>query len=394
MFENVPVAPPDPILGLNETFQQDPRSHKINLSVGVFKDDAGNTPVLESVKAAERKLVEKETTKSYLGIDGLEAYNKHVRDLLLGTHVAADLTATVQVPGGTAGVRLAADFVADQLPGSRVFISNPTWVNHQSIFAAAGIEVLQYPYLNSDKTGMDFAGFMQTLRDQAKPRDAVLLHACCHNPTGVDPTSEQWREIASLLSERQLLPVIDFAYQGFGTGLEADTAGLIEVQRQCGEVLVASSFSKNFGLYSERVGALTAVAKHAKDASASLSQLKRLVRSNWSNPPRHGASVVATILGDATLRQQWRQELDAMRSRIATMREEFVTQMRSRTQKRDFSFLRDQKGMFSFSGLNPLQVDRLKNEFAVYIVGSGRINVAGMTTRNMTQLCDAVAAVL
>ncbi len=394
MFEHVPVAPPDPILGLNETFAKDPRAEKINLSVGVFKDEEGRTPVLNSVKEAERRLVECETTKNYLGIDGLETYNAQVRKLLFGSAVPAELTATAQVPGGTAGVRLAAEFVADQLTGSRVWISNPTWVNHNSIFEAAGVEVVQYPYLSADKTKLDFSAMMDALRSNARPRDTVLLHACCHNPTGVDPTTAQWRELAQLLAEKQLLPIVDFAYQGFGDGLTEDAVGLLEIQKQTGEVLIASSFSKNFGLYSERVGALTAVTKSAANTAATLSQMKRLVRAIWSNPPRHGGAIVATILSDEGLTKQWKAELDAMRHRIAGMRREFVEQMRARTNKRDFGFLMDQKGMFSFSGLSPLQVDRLKSEFAVYLVGSGRINVAGMTPKNLPQLCDAITAVL
>jgi aspartate aminotransferase len=394
MFEHVPVAPPDPILGLGEAFLKDARKEKINLSVGVFKDEAGQTPVLKSVKAAEQRLVEREATKNYLGIDGLEQYNQHIRGLLFGAGIAADQVATVQVPGGTAGVRLAADLMADQLVGSRVWISNPTWVNHNSIFAAAGVEVQQYPYLSADKTSLDFASMMETLKSQARARDAVLLHACCHNPTGVDPSAKQWEELAKLLAERDLLPIIDFAYQGFGVGLEEDATGLRIIQKHCPELLVASSFSKNFGLYSERVGALTATTATAPVATAALSQMKKLVRSNWSNPPRHGAAIVATILDDDALRTQWHEELAAMRNRIAQMRQEFVTQMKQRTDKRDYSFLLKQNGMFSFSGLSPLQVDRLRSEYAVYIVGSGRINVAGMTKTNLPVLCDAITAVL
>jgi aspartate/tyrosine/aromatic aminotransferase len=394
MFENVPVAPPDPILGLNDSFERDPRENKINLSVGVFKDDAGKTPVLAAVKAAEKLLLEKEATKTYLGIDGLAEFNRHVRELLFADTVAVDQVATVQVPGGTAGVRLAADFLAEQLSGSRIWISNPTWVNHHSIFASAGVDVQVYPYLSSDKTKLDFTSMCETLRERTHTRDAVLLHACCHNPSGVDPTDAQWATIADLMAERELLPIIDFAYQGFGQGLQEDARGLRILQRRCGEVLVASSFSKNFGLYSERVGAMTAVLRSAEAATATLSQLKRIVRSNWSNPPRHGAAIVVTILDQPQLRSQWMSELDQMRQRIADMRHRFVALMKEKAPQKDFSFLLTQQGMFSFSGLSPLQVDQLKNEHGIYIVGSGRINVAGITTRNLIPLCDAVAAIL
>src|SRR6056297_593897 len=394
MFETVSTAPPDAILGLSEAFQKDTHPEKINMSVGVYKDAQGQTPVLRCVKAAEQRIVETETTKSYLGIDGLPEYRQHVAQMLFGETMDAARLAVVQTPGGTGAVRVAADFDASQFAGAKVWISNPTWANHPSIFHAAGLPSETYRYLNSDRTGLDFDGLTSDLASGPVPGDAVLLHACCHNPTGVDPTVEQWDQIGSLMAERKLLPIIDFAYQGFGRGLQEDAAGLHAVLRHCPEALVCNSFSKNFGLYSERVGALAMVAAEAAHATAGISQLKRLVRTNYSNPPRHGAAIVATVLSDAALTAMWEAELTEMRQRIATMRQQFVDRMTGLGVSQDFQFLLDQNGMFSFSGLNPLQVDELRSKHSVYIVGSGRINVAGMTEENLPRLCDAIAAVL
>lgn len=394
MFETLAAAPPDAILGITDAFNRDSNSKKINLSVGVYQDENGKTPVLKVVKDAERKLLESEVTKTYLGIDGLPAYRDAVSSLLFGEAVAADRVALAQTPGGTAGVRVAADLVALAAPGATVWHSNPTWANHPSIFQAAGLQVQTYPYLDASRTGLDFAAMTDTLSREAKPGDCVLLHACCHNPTGIDPTVEQWQEIVSVLKAKHLLPIVDFAYQGFGTGLEEDASGLRMILEAVPEVLVASSFSKNFGLYSERVGAVAVVASDAAQAGIALSQLKRIVRTNYSNPPRHGAAIVATVLSDPQLTSDWHLELAAMRGRIAQMRQAFVDGMRERVPSVDFSFLLEQKGMFSFSGLNPLQVDRLKNEFGIYIVGSGRINVAGITPSNLDLLCDAIATVV
>lgn len=394
MFESISTAPPDAILGLSEAFQRDERADKINLSVGVYKDETGRTPVLECVKAAERRLVEQETTKSYLGIDGLPAYRDAVAKLVFDALVPDERLAIVQTPGGTGAVRVAADLFGTQFAGSKLWHSQPTWANHGAIFHAAGVQTDTYRYLTADKTGLDFSGMMDDLSAGPVAGDAVLLHACCHNPTGVDPDRTQWAAVAQLISERGLLPIVDFAYQGFGRGLEADAAGLREVLKACPEALVCSSFSKNFGLYSERIGALAMVAAQPDAATAGLSQLKRIVRSNYSNPPRHGAAIVATVLADAELTRLWHDELTTMRERIATMREQFVKQMAATGVDRDFGFLLQQQGMFSFSGLNPMQVDQLRSQHSVYIVGSGRINVAGMTAENLPRLCEAIAAVL
>ena len=394
MFESITQAPPDAILGLTEAFAADPNPEKINLAVGVYKDASGQTPVLRCVKAAERKLIDSEKTKTYLGIEGLADYRAAVKTMLFGDSVETSHVAVVQTPGGTGGVRVAADFVASQFPHATVWVSNPTWENHVNIFAAAGLPTNPYRYLDASRTGLDFNAMIEDLRTKASPGDVVLLHACCHNPTGVDPTAEQWTAIASVMAEKRLLPLIDFAYQGFGKGLEEDAVGLRTVLKSCPELLVASSFSKNFGLYSERVGAAALVATSAPSATAALSQLKRVVRSNYSNPPRHGAAVVATVLGDKELTQMWHDELAEMRDRISQMRRALVAALRDGGAKRDFSFLLDQSGMFSYTGLTPMQVDRLRSERSLYIVGSGRINVAGITPTNLPALAEAMLSVL
>lgn len=397
MFESLSMAPPDAILGLGEAFKKDPNPNKINLSVGVFKDAGGNTPVLACVKEAEKRLLDAEKTKNYLSIEGLADYGQRVRELLFGADheiVINRRAVTAQVPGGTGGLRVAADFLAAKFPGRRIWISQPTWPNHPNIFKAAGLNVDSYPYIDAAGQALDFDGMCAAIKKMALG-DIICLHACCHNPTGVDPTPEQWKTIGDLVTERQLLPLVDFAYQGFGDGLREDARGLLELARPGQELLVCSSFSKNFGLYSERVGALTLVANSAEAADAALSHVRTAIRVNYSNPPQHGAAVVATVLSDAKLRQQWEDELAAMRQRIHQMRGLFVEKMKARGAKRDFSFLAKQKGMFSYSGLTPVQVDELKNKYAIYIVVSGgRINVAGMTEANMDALCDAICAVL
>lgn len=393
-FGSISTAPPDAILGLGEAFSADPNPAKMNLSVGVYQDSTGRTPILRSVKAAEKKLLEAEQSKGYLSIDGLASYRSAVAAMVLGKEFDSARLGVLQTPGGTGAVRLAAEFLADQLSPLRVWISSPTWVNHAAIFAAAGLATDQYAYLSADKTGLDFDGMCESLRTQARPGDAVLLHACCHNPTGVDPTPEQWKTLAEIFAERRLLPVIDFAYQGFGDGLEQDAIGVRTILGRVDEALICTSFSKNFGLYSERVGAMILVAANAEEAAASHSQLKRLVRSNYSNPPRHGAAVVATILEDAALSQLWHSELDEMRGRIAQLRRQFVEGMKRTGIDRDFSFLLDQKGMFSYSGLTPMQVDELRYKHSIYIVGSGRVNVAGISEERLDALCAAVAEVI
>lgn len=396
MFEKIEAAPPDAILGITEAFKKDPRTDKINLSVGVYKDKSGATPVLASVQAAERRLVEETNTKSYKPIEGDPAYGRAVRTMLFGANsslIDDETSATCHTPGGTGALRLAADFLKTKAGVSKIWMSDPTWANHPAIFRGAGMEVAQYAYFDAATNSLDFSSMKASL-GHVRPGEAVLLHACCHNPSGVDPSVEQWKELAALLSSKGALPVVDFAYQGLGTGLEEDAAGLRALVDSFDEMMVCSSFSKNFGLYNERTGALTVQSKSKEVMAAVLSQLKTCARINYSNPPAHGGAIVTTILNDAGLRKLWEQEVADMRDRIVSMRSAFVEGLAAAGAKQDFSFIQQQKGMFSFSGLSKAQVQILKEKHGIYIVGSGRLNVAGMTTDNMDRLCAAIVSVL
>ncbi|MBE4573437.1 aromatic amino acid aminotransferase [Vibrio navarrensis] len=396
MFEKVVAAPADPILGLTEEFKKDPRQGKINLGVGIYKNEQGETPVLATVKKAEAALVETEKTKSYLTIEGTAEYALAVQKLLFGedSDILASLRAkTAQAPGGTGALRVAGEFIKRQLGDVKIWISNPTWANHHGVFKAAGLETTEYSYYNAQTKDKDFAAMVADL-EKASAGDVVLLHGCCHNPTGIDPTEQEWEVLAKLVAEKGLLPMFDFAYQGFAKGVEEDAQGLRTFAKYNKEILVASSFSKNFGLYNERVGAFTLVAENQDVAETAFSQVKAIIRSIYSNPPAHGSAVVTYILSDAALRAEWEAEVAEMRDRIQEMRELFVATLKAEGVDADFSFIERQNGMFSFSGLNKEQVSRLKEEFAIYIVGSGRISVAGMTKENMGPLCKALAQVL
>lgn len=396
MFDSLTPAPPDAILGLTEAFKKDPNPRKVNLGVGVYKDAGGATPVLQSVKEAERRLLDGEKTKSYLPIDGSPEYNAASQRLVFGENheiVTSGRAATVQAPGGTGALRVAADFVNQITPGATVWISDPTWPNHPSVFESAGLKVATYPYFDAATNGVNFDGMLATLRT-IPAGDVLLLHGCCHNPTGVDLSPAQWQAVGQVAAERGILPLLDFAYQGFAEGLEEDAAGVRTIAAHCPEMFVANSYSKNFGLYNERVGALTVVARNADAAEIALSHIKRCVRANYSNPPAHGGEAVRLILGDPFLRSRWEAEVAAMRERINTMRTLFVETLNEKGVTRDFSFIARQRGMFSFSGLNPAQVKALREQHGVYIVGSGRISVAGMTEGNMDYLCEAIADVL
>ena len=339
-----------------------------------------------------------EHDKSYLGIAGMPEFDRQVRRLLLGGDGSrggdgARPATAVQTPGGTGALRVAADFVHRKFPAARIWCSKPTWANHPAVFRAAGLDVKQYAYCDAANERLDEAGLLEAL-EQIPAGDVVCLHACCHNPTGIDPNIDQWTRIADVVQRRKLLPLVDFAYQGFGDGLREDARGLERLLSACDELLICNSFSKNFGLYSERVGALTIVGGTAESVASALSHVKISVRTNYSNPPKHGAAIVTTVLADPDLSLMWERELAKMRDRINTMRTRFVEQMNGRNAGRDFSFMAEQRGMFSLSGLTPLQVDQLRNKHSVYVVGSGRINVAGMTAQNMDPLCDAIAQVL
>lgn len=396
MFEKLIAAPADPILGLTDTFRNDPRTHKINLGVGIYKDEAGQTPVLRCVKKAEARLVAEQTTKNYLSIEGVAAYATVVQKLLFGEQasiITEQRARTAQSPGGTGALRIAGEFIARQLQGKTIWVSNPTWANHKAVFNACGLETKEYGYYNADTKDLDFDAMLSSLA-QVKAGEVVLLHGCCHNPTGIDPTPAQWEQLAKLSAEKGWLPLFDFAYQGFGKSIDEDAYGLRVFAEHNVELLIASSFSKNFGMYNERVGAFTLVAKDADTANTSFSQVKTIIRAIYSNPPAHGANVIAMIAEDPALYADWLAELAEMRERIQEMRTLFVEKLASRGVKTDFSFIARQNGMFSFSGLNKDQVTRLKDEFAIYIVGSGRISVAGITKSNIDALCDGIAAVI
>ena len=396
MFNQVETAPPDAILGITEAFNNDPNPRKINLSVGVYKDEHSQTPILESVRQAESQVVAEQTTKGYLGIPGSPDYARAVQQLMLGADhevVASARAVTANTPGGTGALRVAGDFLKNNLPDRRVWLSEPTWPNHPAIFAAAGIETKTYPYFDRENNRLALDEMLDALR-QIPAGDVVLLHGCCHNPTGIDPTQEQWTQIAAVLDQRGLLPLLDFAYQGFSDGIVEDAVGLRALARPGAELIVCSSFSKNFGLYRDRVGALTFVTADADAVARVASQMKRCIRSNYSNPPAHGSNIVTKILGSEPLTKLWSEEVDQMRNRINRMRRLFVETLAAKGVSRDFSFITAQRGMFSFSGLTAEQVDALREKHSVYAVRSGRINVAGMTTDNMDTLCTAIADVL
>ncbi|MBD8163224.1 amino acid aminotransferase [Erwinia persicina] len=396
MFERIAAAPADPILGLADLFRADDRPNKINLGIGVYKDETGKTPVLTSVKKAEQYLLENETTKNYLSIDGIADFGRCTQELLFGADsalISGHRARTAQTPGGTGALRIAADFIATQTSAKRIWVSNPSWPNHKNVFAAAGLEVCEYDYYDAAEHTLDFDGLVSSL-SAAQAGDIVLFHGCCHNPTGIDPTAAQWAQLAELSLTKGWLPLFDFAYQGFARGLEEDAEGLRAFAASHQELIVCSSYSKNFGLYNERVGAFTLVAADATVVDTAFSQVKATIRANYSNPPAHGAAVVATILDNSALRALWEQELTSMRERIQRMRQLFVNTLQEKGAKGDFSFIINQNGMFSFSGLTKDQVVRLREEFGVYAVNSGRVNVAGMTPDNMSQLCEAIVAVL
>lgn len=396
MFNTLEMAPPDAILGLTEAFKKDPHPNKINLGVGVYKDAQNRTPVLDSVKRAEALLLDEESSKSYLAIPGAAEYGAVVREMLFGAGheiIASKRACTSHTPGGTGGLRVAADFIKKIAPDTTVWISEPTWANHPAIFKAAGLKTASYPYYDYTRKALDFEAMTAKL-DEIPEGDVVLFHACCHNPSGMDPDGAQWQALAELTARRKLIPLFDFAYQGLGDGIEEDAQGLRAFCTPGRELLVCSSFSKNFGLYNERVGAFTVVGSSADATERAFSHVQICIRSNYSNPPSHGGAIITRILRDEALRTQWIEELTAMRQRIHGMRVLFVETLKQKGVAGDYSFLTRQKGMFSFSGLTPEQVKRLRDEYAIYIVGSGRINVAGMTEDNMDALCEAIASVL
>ena len=391
MFENLTAAPTDPILGLADLYNKDERANKINLSVGIYKDETTKTPILESVRKAGHLLLNDETTKSYFPIDGLKSFNIATQTLLFGSE--NERARTAQSPGGTGALRIMADFLARRTKIKRVWVSNPTWPNHRSVFQMAGLEVREYHYYSAQTHTLDFDAMMSSL-NQVTAGEAVLFHGCCHNPTGIDPTPEQWQAISDLALKNGWLPLFDLAYQGFGQGIEEDVYGLRLFANNHPELLIASSYSKNFGLYNERVAAFTLIAANAEIADRAFSQVKTIIRANYSNPPAHGAKIVSYILNNEELKEEWIGELTSMRQRIHRMRQLFVKTLQDKGANQDFSFIAKQNGMFSFSGLNEEQVLKLRNDYGIYIVNSGRINVAGMTLDNMSRLCESIVEVL
>ncbi len=399
MFEETPTAPTDPIFGLTAAFRADSNPHKINLGAGVFRDEHGQTPILSAVKEAEKVLLAQESSKTYLPIEGNQQYAGHVRRLMFGSEhslVEDPRLFTVQTPGGTGALRLACDFLSHDKPEATVWVPDPTWINHTQIARAAGLTVRKYPYLDETRRSLSFAQLQETL-GQAASGDVVVLHGCCHNPSGIDPSAEQWRQLAALLDERGLLPLVDFAYLGFGQGLEGDRAGVLALAERLSALMICTSFSKNFALYNERVGALTVMAPTAEAAAAVLSQVKHAARVSFSNPPAHGAAIITAILESPELSERWQEELEAMRLRIVEMRRLFAEGLDRRgvaLAADGNEFLNRQHGMFSFLGLSPQQVERLREEFSIYLVGSSRVNFASMTSASMDDLCDAVAKVV
>ena len=396
MLEKVTLAPPDPILGITEAWKKDPNPLKVNLGVGVYMDDEGRTPILKTVKAAEKIILETEATKSYLPIAGDPIYGRMVEELIFGPGaevINSNRCRTAHTPGGTGALRVGAEFLRDFWPGVTVWVSAPTWANHKGIFAAAGFKLAEYPYYHPATRGVDFERMRETLKT-VPAGEIVLLHVCCHNPSGADLSLAQWREIAAIAKARGWLPFLDFAYLGFGDGLVEDRQPLVPFMELGVEMLVASSFSKNFGLYRERTGALTVVASNATAVENAISQLRKTIRVIYSNPAAHGGLIVMEILKNPALRAQWELEVKDMCARIAGLRTQLVAKLQGCGVDQDFSFITRQKGMFSFSGLSDAQVAFLKEKKSIYLVGGGRMNVAGLSSKNIDYTAAGIAEAL
>ncbi|HUF19638.1 MAG TPA: amino acid aminotransferase [Burkholderiales bacterium] len=392
----VDMAPRDPILGLTEIYLADTNPKKVSLGVGVYYGEDGKVPLLECVRRAEQELAQNAAPRAYLPIDGLPAYDKAVQSLVFGAGAAAiqeKRVVTVQALGGTGGLKIGADFLRRLLPEAQVWISDPSWENHQALFENAGFKVNTYPYYDPATHGVNFSGMLAALK--SLPAGAiVVLHACCHNPTGVDLTADQWTEVIDTVTAHGLLPFLDIAYQGFGDSLDADGDAVRRFTEAGGPVFVANSFSKSFSLYGERVGALSVVTGSADEAARVLSQLKRIIRTNYSNPPTHGGKVVAAVLESAELRTLWEQELGQMRERIRRMRQALVEKIQSRAKGADFGFVVRQRGMFSYSGLSRDQVIALREKYSVYAIETGRICVAALNNANLDYVADSIAEVI
>ncbi len=395
-FGHLDVYAGDPILSLNEAFQKDPRADKVNLSIGIYFDDEGRIPVLDCVRQAEAQMLNESSAKPYLPIEGAAATRSAVQRLLFGAEheaVASGRVATLQTVGSSGGLRVGADFIKRWLPGSALWVSDPTWDNHRAMFEGAGVVVNTYPYYDPTTGGLKFDAMLTTLRT-LPARSLVLLHACCHNPTGVDLTRAQWQALVPVLRERELLAYLDLAYQGYGDGIEEDAYAVRLLASEGLSFFVANSFSKSMSVYGERAGALSVACADAAEAALVLGQLKATVRRNYSSPAIHAAGIVSRVLGDPALRASWERDVAAMRERILAMRRSLHSVLRAKLPGRDFGYFLSQRGMFSYTGLSAAQVDRLREEFGVYLVRSGRMCVAGLSTQNVERTAAAMAAVL
>jgi len=396
MFEHLAAVVPDPILGLMAAFRADPDPRKVDLGIGVYRDERGNTPVLETVRLAESALLARQTTKTYVGPAGNAGFNQSMEQLVLGaTHpaLAAGRVRSVQTPGGCGALRLGAELIRAAAPDAVVHVSTPTWANHTPLLAGSGLRLERYPYFDPTTGGVQFEAMTAAL-DRLPPRAVVLLHASCHNPTGADLSAQEWRTLLALVKRRQLLPFIDMAYQGLGQGVDADAFGLRLFCAELPEVLCAVSCSKNFGLYRERTGSLHLISSSPAAADAALSQLVRIARGIWSMPPDHGAAIVQAILSESGLREQWASEVEAMRRRIEELRLSVVQQLRRHCPQRNFGFIAHQRGMFSFFGIDTAQVHALRERHHVYMTDDSRMNIAGLRRENLDYFAQAVAEVL
>ncbi len=396
IFAAVEMAPRDPILGLNESFNADTRSTKVNLGVGVYFDDNGKIPLLAAVKAAEDARVKAALPRGYQPIEGAPAYNQAVQNLLLGADsalIANGQVITAQALGGTGALKIGADYLKRLNPNSKVYISDPSWENHRALFESAGFVVENYPYYDAATRGVNFAG-MKACLSGLEAGSIIILHACCHNPTGADLSDAQWQEVVDTCRERGLVPFLDMAYQGFADGIEPDAVAVRAFSASGLQFFVSSSFSKSFSLYGERVGALSIITAGKEESGRVMSQLKRVIRTNYSNPPIHGGALVAAVLSSPELRQQWETELGGMRDRIRAMRTGLVEAIKAQGVAQDFSFVIQQRGMFSYTGLTATQVERMKDEFGIYAVSTGRICLAALNTKNVDYVAKAIATVI
>lgn len=396
MFNTLDVLPPDPILGLTIAFKKDPRPEKIDLGVGVYKTEDGRTPVMRAIKAAEARLLEIEDSKSYIAQVGVEAFNQGVVELILGAGHGAlrdGRVGTIMTPGGTGALRIGGELIKRMNPDATMWVGDPTWANHIPVLRGAGLKLETYPYYDQATSNVRFEAMLAGL-DNAREGDAVLLHGCCHNPCGADLSREQWQQVADLVNRKGLLPYVDLAYQGFGEGLDEDAYGIRLLADQVPEVLVASSCSKNFGLYRERTGSIIAIARSADKAASAESHMANIARSIYSMPPAHGGFLAGMVLQEAALRAQWLEELTAMRSRMNDLRTLFVRKMAEKGSPVDFGFIEKQFGMFSFLGIDKAQIERLKTDFGIYMTGASRINIAGISEANIDYLTDSLVAVL